>query len=580
MTEYSDQTKLRLLSSEATQRFGEFFKTFKTYPVNNPFVAMFKTAEEFRDFTRIFLNEKIKTHPDIIKDEGDLKKITIEIKVDPGLNFYLGLQNGLTQECGYQKNDKSLEMYFSLIVTGGGSPRSICFSNVDLKGKLTFVDALSNSVQFQNVKFEERVNFAGLNTANALFEKVSFQELFSAGVKDRISNGNACLWNLYFRKVHFHETANFGATRFEGSVLFEDVIFDKGILFYCSIFKYKPSDKGLLPVSIHKGVEFINVNFVGKVTFDHSRFESEARFTKCSFEKIDFTDAEFLGDFFFYDSSLNNCSEVISPKDPSELTLDNAIFRGRGKFIGVDKGSAKRVISAKNTSFEGAVTFSLNFATCPDFSKTHFSQKKDIQESWLEDGEEITDIKSGDEGKFRFLKKYFTDLGDHFKEQQYFSYEMKAVEKKKERYFSFIPLKKILKESEDLCEAVRSFCKYLPAFLRSLSDFRRVFDLTLFKLYKWSSNYGRSVGRPLFFLVVSVFLTQFLRDLSLTEAAIKVARAFLEVGNTDVKIIDEPFIQCSWPGIRNLFVSVVHPIINSILLFLLGLGIRNKFRIK
>ena len=54
-----------------------------------------------------------------------------------------------------------------------------------------------------------------------------------------------------------------------------------------------------------------------------------------------------------------------------------------------------------------------------------------IEETWLKNGETIKNslIKAGDEAKFRFFKKYFSNQGNHFKEKEYFSYEMTTKQK-------------------------------------------------------------------------------------------------------------------------------------------------------
>ncbi len=146
-------------------------------------------------------------------------------------------------------------------------------------------------------------------------------------------------------------------------------------------------------------------------------------------------------------------------------------------------------------------------------------------------------ISKDDEAKFRFLKKYFAEQGNHFKEQQYFSYEMMAREQGLE--------------------------------VEGGSD------LFLFKCYKWFSDFGMSVGLPFAWMCMSfavffnIFVFEFGWDLPTA-----LTRSFVRTINPLTKFDGEITADT-----LSVFLTL-QSLINAALIFLFILGLRNKLKIK
>ena len=198
-----------------------------------------------------------------------------------------------------------------------------------------------------------------------------------------------------------------------------------------------------------------------------------------------FEGCEFRGRFDF--SALgdsNSNSEITEISLAESEFLKTVLFRQQLsdnlKFIGVNG------INFTGAIFREPLVIKLpNPKKSPDFSKSYLldTKKLSINESWEVKEDEI---EKDDESKFRFLKKYFAEQGNHFKEQEYFSYEMMArKELLRSKVFSWSEMK-----------------KDFYGWLKNLSEF------VLFFAYKLTSNFGMSCIRPLICLLVSALLLQ------------------------------------------------------------------------
>jgi hypothetical protein len=220
-------------------------------------------------------------------------------------------------------------------------------------------------------------------------------------------------------------------------------------------------------------VYFIETKFVSNACFADSSFDSTAIFTNTFFnQKADFSSATFASGADF---------SKIRFGENGSLDLSRAMFAGISTRFTKENSDGLLCeglhrFNSNQTIFETPVVFDLNFKHCPDFSECYFLKKFFIKENWPS----ILDskIKSEDEEKFRFLKTYFAQTGDHFNEQKYFSYEMKAVEQRKKQ--------EIEKNKEN------KKTNFLTKFIN-----KKYWELWLFKLYKIHSDYGMSVSKPL-----------------------------------------------------------------------------------
>jgi len=248
----------------------------------------------------------------------------------------------------------------------------------------------------------------------------------------------------------------------------------------------------------------------------------------------------------------------------AKLRFTRSTFSGDHFELHSHEGSSP----VKEIYLDGAVfycpaVFDLKFESCPDFSKAHFLSKVIINETWLNEGETIKDseINDGDEAKFRFFKKYFAEQGNHFKELEYFSYEMSAHEK--------LLWSKIFSGSE--------IKKNFYVWLKNFSEF------ALFFAYKWMSNFGMSWIRPLICLLVSAFVMQQYIEIPVQNYFGSWNEFF--VFRVEAISFKETLFKTISPlstveEFKDSLLAKVHSSFNVLFIFLLGLGLRNKFKVK
>jgi len=344
-------------------------------------------------------------------------------------------------------------------------------------------------------------------------------------------------WKFYFSLSFYGE---FTSAYFSGASFYGNVDFS-GAKFKCEAYFKKSC-------------------FMGMVSFNKTIFHSEAFFTQALFNQAaDFSSASFFSSADF--------SQIRFGENAS-LNLSNATFAGiSSRFTKNDSTeiSCKGLdqFNCNQTIFETPVVFDLNFKKCPDFSECYFLKKFFIKETWpaIKDGE----IKADDEEKFRFLKTYFASVGDHLKEQKYFSYEMKAVEQRKKQ------------EKQKISSFTALFTK-------------NFWEWQLFELYKIHSDYGMSVSKPLkglcaFFMIFgAMFSIYFSENIMpnnpdvMTKVLACFAYAFIGTIFPLANLKMLPSHASLYSGL--IFISGLQAIFSFPLLFLLALGIRNKFKIK
>jgi len=340
-------------------------------------------------------------------------------------------------------------------------------------------------------------------------------------------------------------------------------------------FYFSVSFKGVVQLNF---IDFYKTKFFGKVYLASRKFEGRAFFEETSFESgVDFcnstfvTDVTFCGTYFdeeidFFLAKFAKNVSILGVKfgKNAKLRFTRSTFSGdHFEFHSHEGSSPVKEIYLDGAVFHCPAVFNLKFESCPDFSKAHFLSKVIINETWLNEGETIKDseINYGDESKFRFFKKYFAGQGNHFKELEYFSYEMSAHEK--------LLWSKIFSGSE--------IKKNFYGWLKNLSE------LFLFFVYKWTSNFGMSWARPLIALFVSAaimwryievptqnyfgFFNEFsvfrVEGISFKDAILKTTSPLSTAGE-----------------FKSSLIVKFHCLINASLIFLFGLGIRNKFKIK
>lgn len=376
------------------------------------------------------------------------------------------------------------------------------------------------SVNCNQWLFPYRVEVRGVY-AEANFVSSVFKKGFSVADSDVGSNFN-------FSEAEFHEEVsfngnlkrlNFGGAKFIdcGSISFWGAVFNSNaefsgchlensnMVFWRSKF-FKMANFCYLEISGLVRFQFLQCNF-----HDSFEFYTPNKFKEgSSIKEIDLSGSEFFKSVLFRQEFSTQSRHV----KIGNLALSGTIFR------------------------EPVVLKFVDLERCPDFSKSYLLDIKKLslnEEAWVVDERSIG---PDDEPKFRFLKKYFSEQGNHFKERQYFAYEMMAREKK-----------------------------------LSLEGGA---DLFLFKCYKWLSEFGMSVSLPFAWMWFSFALFFNLFLLFDCDPIVALTNSFARTVNPlmSFDIFKKPI------GNGLITVLVFQTIINTSLIFLLGLGIRNKFKIK
>ena len=420
--------------------------------------------------------------------------------------------------------DKSLELTLLIFSEDNKSGQKInCH-------KWVFPFAVEIRGIFGKIAFTESVFENGLSTTDSFEGGVNFSQ--SKFIKGASFNGKL-LEEANFMYAEFFGYANFVGVDFESVARFELCTFVD-----CNMY--------FLESSFLKNTHFNSVDVRGKTNF---------RFEYCQFH------------------GLFNFNTRHKPEEGSEITsisLVGSEFLKTAIFTQEKSGDFKPlvvgIIDAAGAIFrEPLVIRFLNLKNPPDLSRAYFldTKKLSLTEGSWEDNGKIDERKvfSNDEPKFRFLKKYFAEQGNHFKEQEYFSYEMMArKELLRSKVFSWSEMK-----------------KDFYGWLKNLSEF------VLFFAYKLTSNFGMSWIRPLICLLVSAFvMQQYIKEpvqnyfgfwneffvfriegISFWEALLKTISPLSTV---------EEF--------KDSLPVKVHSSFNVLLIFLLGLGLRNKFKVK
>ena len=328
----------------------------------------------------------------------------------------------------------------------------------------------------------------------------------------------------------------FSKVQFEGEFRFNSSLTRKK---FSSPSEAVKKSLSFLECTFHKNQDFQNLfESSESIYFSGSTFKEDVIFSYSkpsnliNFDKVKFEKNAYFQELRFSDPSIESCFDEGSEKTlTNKMSFENSIFKGSA-FFTQEKGNNSSVeINLAGAIFEAPVVFDLKFLKCPDFSKASFLSHLKIEETWQIDKEKID---KNDEPKFRFLKKYFAEQGNHFKEQQYFGYEMMAREKK--------------------------------------LSIEGGADLFLFKCYKYLSDFGMSVALPFAWLCISfsVFFDIFLWLGCDIESSFSnsFTRTIMPLMKFDIGCVDSNAI------------LALQSLINVTLIFLLGLGIRNKFKIK
>lgn len=429
----------------------------------------------------------------------------------------------------------------------------------------------NSSVSFTRHSFNENVNFS-----HFIFP---YSVHFNGVVFSRLAD---------FNDVTFSHNASFGKAIFSGDARFNSVTFSDNALF-CYI-------------KFSGNVQFGGAKFNSRATFRESTFNGNALFGSAKFsDEVSFSDAKFgiytsfRGSIFIGNAWFDNA--IFS----NEVYFENASFSGNARFT---RTLFEGFTSFNETSFEnrssfiaikGQSYFSFKDATfhlVPDFTQAHFIEAPQFDDSDFSKALNHKQSKRGDNlsSYWRSLKRLAIQGHDHERELIFFAEEIKSQRGIQDK-------------------ALPNPLNYLSNKLVWQGGTRYWFGY----LYQYLSDFGRSVMRPLLWLLILGVLfyifylkypiednptlthddpiTQLTISCERSEAAIylsaRSALPFLPANSYSEKT--NRSYECLYgknsegkankPNVA-VFFSIAQTILSTILIFLSLLALRNHFRIK
>ena len=407
------------------------------------------------------------------------------------------------------------------------------------------------SVQFAGYIFPYGANFDSTTfSGHALFKSTSFTA------------------NALFKSAVFKKSASFELARFSGDASFELVAFSNETCFDSAIFR----GFALFKLATFQGnAKFESTTlFSGDATFESATFTANAFFKSAVFEKsaffelatfsgdANFDSTKFYGFTSFTDAIFSNESHFTSVTFSGDAMFESATFTGHtnfesatfwnnaifGKATFSDKVIYRNSTFLSLTSFDTA-SFNLNV---PDFRGAKLHEATEWHRAqWPPPPKNIQNAKEQVYDQvyaYERLKQEMERLKKHEDEQAFFRRELRA---RRELY--------------------------------SLWSMERFFDF----LYEFLSNYGHSTKKPLLWLLASLILWSFVflvpditgMCMTILEAvSLSFANLFLIFPIHNV--ITPTLVFSSTAKI----IVVVESFSGTLLLFLLGVALRNQFRMR
>ena len=147
--------------------------------------------------------------------------------------------------------------------------------------------------------------------------------------------------DVSFRGCGFEGRVNLDGARFEGDVTFEKATFNLNAEFSDALFEGEAD----FSRSSYKGVNTL---------FKGTEFRGEVKMEKATFDKVDFTGAEFLSDVDFSGSTFRNETKFQYVSFGRNVSFGNTDFSGNSTFRG---GNFSKGADFRDASFQGWVSF-------------------------------------------------------------------------------------------------------------------------------------------------------------------------------------------------------------------------------
>ena len=445
-------------------------------------------------------------------------------------------------------------------VTSQGDLRAdLLFARARMHGEVRFSDELHGSVDFESCRFAKTARFGLDFRKSANFTNAKFESIAD------------------FRQANFHDVSFFQGAQFQ-----------QGALFGGSV-------------------------FVGNSVFRTSRFSGDAQFEGVTFEnECDFVDASFAGGAYFVPGWRTQSKFAVPARFLSEVDFSRCSFTGSAAFRDAQfsrKASFRSIGSKVAFSLEGT-----RFARLHDFTDATFHEPPRLDDCYIS-------VEIGH-------PEYSSEL-DQRRPDRFFGIAKEiGIARDKDEHARLRKLRKMAADARDH-ENELNFNGYEIAARRFWVDEPNEARFWLGWLYGLTSNYGQSIFRPLVLWIVSIpifwFVIQFT---TLDDTAIEPGKCHKTFEQAEQQypqvasnqsmysglgsagqsftlafrnafVIDRPDAEvarrvygCLY-GLQNIgtaklpiiplsvtLISALQSIVSAIFLFLLGLGLRNMFRMK
>lgn len=436
-------------------------------------------------------------------------------------------------------------------------------------------DFTNENILFSEYVFPSRVDFSRAVFGTADFEDARFIKGDVDFTSAKFTNGDVKFIGAIFTGDNLNFTR---AEFFGGDVLFLSSEFKVVLTIFIDA-KFSNGDVIFFGSNFTDGdVLFVGAEFVGcdanfrdvtfkdcDVYFDRAKFNGgDTNFSHAVFSggSVSFNKVKFVGGkVSFYGSQFRE----------SDINFDSAVFDGRhcdfrnvsfDKEVSFWKASFMRQCSFEGAKFAGPINLAgSHFKKAPDFRRSIMSAHFTLHEMKVEYSNNPKNILgifkqsafSTDTDKFRRLKELAVQARDHEREQDFFAKELKA-----KRFYETTGL-----------------------------------ALGWSYLYEWFSDFGRSSLRPLFWLFVtwlgfgvwfgtkavnfSTHTYESLRDGVILSGAL--LTPFVAISRTAIRDMQDSLygegVSLWWLDVAAIFEGLL----GLIFIFLIGLALRNRFRI-
>ncbi|NIZ02477.1 pentapeptide repeat-containing protein [Thalassospira lucentensis] len=379
---------------------------------------------------------------------------------------------------------------------------------------------------------------------------------------------------------------------------------------------------------------FDSATFEGNADFDSATFKGEGRFDSATFEgNADFNSAEFKGVAGFNSATFEGVAKFDSATFEHDADFDSATFNGHAWFISAtfkdvawfNSATFEHDADFDSTTFNGHAWFvSATFKDVAWFNGATFERDAEFNSVCFEKPTRFSDARFNTNASFNSaqIKQAFDLSGARFKEVPDFRQthceeapllddvhiDSTVIKQRKSSHYpdftviaNYRALKRLAIQGHDHKHEVEFFAEELRS-KRLLVDKRWHWDWILSGIFQITSDYGRSILRPLLFwlLIVGLSATSYLLTAkqSMDKVALQcvkgegwqwvsaiqlaIGKGLLFPGIADRTLIMQAY-DCLYGDTIPTLTSAalgLQTLLSSALLFLILLGIRNRFKLK